>query len=122
MPYEDNNIVGETARAVTFSGLVLGKWAEIMDLSEQFRANYILGSADLDLTAKYLSKLTRLYAALEPKVKGRTDLKDFKVAFEKYKPYCYDPRQLNTPENAKDIFGLEACLEDILDHLAITKF
>lgn len=82
----------------------------------------MLGTPNLELTAEYISKMTRLWGALEPKVKGRTDLRQLEREFEAYRKYCYNPRALNEPENAEDIFKMEAIMEEVLDKLKITKF
>ena len=106
----------------TFEGFILSQWAELFELSERFRINYIQNHKEFEVNTQYFSKLTRIWGALKPKVKGRTDMKELEDKFMLYEKYYYDPNGLNDEDNSEDIFKMEAIMEEVLDKLCVTTF
>lgn len=101
---------------------LLEKWGELMDLGEQFRKNMLLGIIDQELTMEYISRLTRLWLELYPKIKGRTDLDPEVVKnFEQFRKYFEDPTLLRDPEEAQNLFKFEEMLRWAIEELGITN-
>lgn len=101
---------------------LLEKWGELMDLSEDFRKNMLLGIIDQELTMEYISRLTRLWLELYPKIRGRTDL-DLKLVkeFEQFKKYFEDPILLKNPKEAQNLFKFEEMLRWAIEELELTN-
>lgn len=105
-----------------YAYILLKKWEEIIDLSEQFRTNLQMKESDHYTTFLYISKLTRLWGELYPKVRGRHDLNELEAEFDKFRPYYYDPVQLAEPDKSEEIFKLEATLREALEQLKVLRW
>jgi len=109
---------------VAYTYTLLNKWEEIIELGEKYRENYMENRADLKIARQYISKLTRMWLELYPKLKGRTeaDLEDLVKHFEDYRVFYTNPKLLLMPSNAAKLFKLEEATREALEKLKITKF
>jgi len=111
--------------STNYAGIILQMWVDIIRVREEFRANHILGSPDIELQNQYIAKLTSLWLELQPKVEGRTELGDLKNEFESFEKYYFDPEQLSPKDTenkakADDIYKLEYMLRKVIEKLKIT--
>jgi len=58
---------------LTYAGDLLNRWSVIMDYGQAFRKAYMDGNIDTDLLHEYVSRLTRFWLELMPKVKDRKE-------------------------------------------------
>jgi len=70
--------------------MLLRRWDELLDLSISVREQILRGVINEDIAFRYVAMLTRLWAELEPKVRGRDDLKKIVEEFEKFEDYYMD--------------------------------
>jgi len=116
-----------TTVGAQYASNLLADWLDCHDCSIQFR-EYLLsenaGSAEAKMIMReYISRLTRLWLELWPKIKDRTettDFKDFAKEYEAMKRYYYAPEQLVKSENAEDIFKLEELIRIAIEKLRLT--
>lgn len=110
---------------IQYRNLLLGKWLEILDLGEEWRTNYLIDKPDLEKQSKYLGKLTTLWTELNPKVQGRSDLKnELPRRFADLQIYVDDPRLLTTKDGGDPtkILVLHNTISEGLYQLGITKY
>lgn len=101
---------------------LLHMWIEICEIAQDFRQNLLTKQVDADCTYAYISKLTRLWVELLPKIKGRSEFKTFETEFLEFEIYYFDPTKLTGEEHAEDLFKLERILRTALEKLKITSF
>lgn len=109
---------------VQYTYVLLAKWEEIITLGEQYRENLIVNRDDAALLYSYISKLTRIWLELYPKVRERKDekFKDISDQYEGFRKYYLDPIELTKNENADDLFELEMMIREVLERLGVTDF
>jgi len=101
---------------------ILEKWGELMDLSEEFRKNLLLGVIEQETSMEYISKLNRLWLELYPNVRGRTDIDTSIVKkFEEFKKYYQDPTLLKDPGEAENLFAFEELIRLAIEELGLTS-
>jgi hypothetical protein len=114
-----------------YANYILTKWMEIMEVAEDFRYALLSRRVDHDIAFDYISRLTRMWGELRPKVEGRTDgeFKDFEATFMKFEPYFYDPSKLLQVDETgaslttkDDIFQLETTLRETIEKLKLTAY
>ncbi len=115
-----DNEVMTSGQAYTF--VLLHKWEELIGISEEFRSNYLRCQIDKDSLNVFISKLTRMWLELYPKVKSRHEFGDLSDRFEDYEEYYINPEKLTIPENAGKLFELESIVREALERLGITDF
>lgn len=99
---------------------LLDTWREIRKLAEQYReAEIVYGTVPPQLRDIYVAKLTRFWVELSTKIIGRTEFKNFPSEFAAFEKYYKAPKSLN---NSEEIYKMEACIREALEHLKITKF
>ena len=118
-----------------YASFLLDEWKAAYAVRMVYRYNTISRVRDNDPLNDYISRLVCLYIELEPKVKGRTELKDYKDKFIELKPYINDPGKLSPIISQSNESGeivevtnddrlkeLEEVLRNIIEELNITKF
>jgi len=101
---------------------LLNKWEQVIELAETFRQNLLYNREDQHTQIEYISKLTRLWLELLPKVDGRDEFGDLEQVFMDFERYYKDPTLLLQPDYADDILKLEMLIRRILERLGITRF
>ena len=92
-------------------------WMDCIDISQQARVLWLKQEFDHDINYEYVSRLTRLWGILYPKIKGREDLKELVEDFSKFQVYYREASLLvQTPE---DIIRLEEIIADALERLKL---
>ena len=112
-----------------YATMLLRQWETIGELGKQYRERML--AADLsspetrEVIRRYLATMTHYWGELRVKVEDRNDetiSELFAEEFMKFEQYYYSPPSLTNPDNAGDIFKLEAILRDAVERLGITKF
>ena len=99
---------------------LLEKWGDIIEVGEEFRRGMLGKDLDPEVMNDYISKLTRLWLELSPKIEGRSEFKALEKDFNSYRKYYLNPELLQ--DNAEDFFRLEEVLRKVLEKIKITYF
>lgn len=126
--------------SISYAGDLLNRWSVIMDYGQAFRKAYMDGNIDTELLHDYVSRLTRFWLELMPKVKNRQEFGELAKQFMGFEKYYYDPDKLlgftKKKEDLKeafkkdkdislgeeDIFKLESILREVMEKLGLTDF
>lgn len=121
--------------AQNYGGLILAEWYDIIALSQEFRISMMSEEYDDEICRRYISKLTRLWLELEPKVRERKDFGQWREDFLKLDTYAADPTKffVDNPNTEKDeeaegipnsdeLYRFERVMRWIIEKLLITRF
>lgn len=115
----------------SYAQTILTKWLEIIEIGEKIRTNLMSFNHDPEDLYLYVSKLTRLWLELKPKVVGKKfTTKGLEADFLAFQKYYYDPMQLIRPDSKNEktnpdsetIFKLEETLRTVLEELHVTEW
>lgn len=109
-----------SGKAYTYT--LLNKWEEIMKLSESFRQDFLQGRLRSSVYTEYISKITRMWLELYPKVKDNSSFSELAARFQEYEELCLYPSLFMRKGNRKKIFALELLLRETLEKLNITTY
>jgi hypothetical protein len=106
-----------------YARIILGKWAELIVIREEFRENFISKRKDMNLMRLYITKLTSLYIELYPKIIERSDFgEEFIERYKGFNKYYHNPTLFYEDGEAVKLFELEECLSIALDKLKVLDF
>jgi len=118
-----------------YANFLLEEWKAAYAIKRKYKFNLLARLKDNETQNDYISILVCIYKELEPKVIGRTELKDYKDKFVEYKPYVNNLEKLlptitqsreggDMVENidCSKIDELDSILRNIIEELCITKF
>ncbi len=130
----------ELPASMSYAGDLLNRWSVLMDYGQAFRKSYMDGNIDTELLHDYVSRLTRFWLELMPKVKDRKEFGKLADKFMSFEKYYYDPEKLigfnlkkddlnsalkkdkEISVSEEDIFKLELTLREIMEKLQLTDF
>ena len=103
---------------------LLEKWVDLIELSEQYRANIIANRIDNPILYEYVAKLTRFWGELLPKVEGSNFGAKFIEEYQSFNDLYEHPELPFThpDKNAGRVAKLEKSVRAALEKLKITSF